>query len=258
MATPHPPLWPLGHRRHIDVLRIAHRGGSTGAAPYRPDNLERLAHWGMHLLEFDVRATRDDKLVVAHDPVVVDRSCSEVRIDESSLGELQAALGGASEEFDFGVVVGRARTAGLGLYIDVKTLTPGSAKLLVQVIDREGMGGHTILASADPAVVALCAEALPDLPRSILFVSAHLNALDLARSVDAHFVHPCWEHLVHPHHRLANAEWFTALRRDGLGIVCWHVEDRDVANGLYALGVDGICTDDPELLASIAAASTDS
>jgi glycerophosphoryl diester phosphodiesterase len=251
-----PSIWPDRHRGRADVLRIAHRGGTSGPAPYGPENLERIARLGAHLLEFDVRTTADDELVVAHDPVVVDRLGTEVRIEETLLADLQLALGDRSEELDARRVVARTGAAGLGLYVDVKTLTPGSARRLAHVIEDEGMAGRSILASVDPDTVRLLGEAAPDAPRSILFVSPQVDALDLARSVEAHFVHPCWEHLPQPHQRLGDAKWRETLRDEGRGIVTWHVEDHEVAVGLFALGVDGVCTDVPELLASIAGAST--
>lgn len=252
MVTTLPPLWPSGHRHHTDVLRIAHRGAPDGTAPYGRENLARIAHLGIHLLEFDIQITCDGALVVAHDPDVVTISGAMLPVAESSLDELQAA--GTTDEVDLDLdgVVRRAREAGLGLYVDVKTLTAASATSLARVIDREGMAKRTILASADPAVVVLLGGAAPALPLSILFTSTELDPLDLARSVGAHFVHPCWEYLARPHEVLANASWFAPSRRAGVGIVCWHVEDRGIAEGLYALGVDGVCTDEPTLLASVA------
>jgi glycerophosphoryl diester phosphodiesterase len=38
------------------------------------------------------------------------------------------------------------------------------------------------------------------------------------------------------------------VRAAGLGIVCWHEERPDVIDGIRRRGVDGICSDQPELL----------
>lgn len=76
------------------MLCIAHRGASG----HRPENtaaafslaLEMAAPW----MEFDVRLTADDELVVIHDPTVNRTSNGQGRVDEMTLAQLR--------ELDFG------------------------------------------------------------------------------------------------------------------------------------------------------------
>lgn len=61
-------------------------------------------------------------------------------------------------------------------------------------------------------------------------------------------VHPCWEsHAPYPH-RLLSVEAITHLHEAGLKVILWHEEREDELRCLLDLGVDGICTNNPERL----------
>jgi glycerophosphoryl diester phosphodiesterase len=80
-----------------------------------------------------------------------------------------------------------------------------------------------------------------------LFSSVHVDPVALASAVKADYVHPCWERFESPS-SLLTPEWIERVRDAGLGIVCWHEERPAEIAALNALGVDGICSDQPELL----------
>jgi glycerophosphoryl diester phosphodiesterase len=243
-----PSLRPAGRRPPDAILRIAHRGGN-GAEEYEPASLHRLAVSGAHLLEFDVQTTRDDQIVIAHEPLVRMGSAT-VRIADCTLSELRCT-GDDRVIPDLLSVVRAARSAGLGLYADSKTLTEAAAGQLITILRGEHMADRAVLASHDPDLVQLCAGIAPDLPRAVLIRSTTGDPVEIARQAQADFVHPCWEHESRPD-RILTRSWLDPLRQSGLGVVCWHEERPDVVTALYELGVDGICSDQPELLLQVA------
>ncbi|MET0135616.1 MAG: glycerophosphodiester phosphodiesterase [Kibdelosporangium sp.] len=244
-----PLLRPVVGRASREVLQIAHRGGSAGAENYEPGHLVRIAALGAHLVEIDVRATGDGHLVVHHDPTIVVDSRT-VRIDATSMRDLTAIASGRVHPA--ASVIRAVQRAGLGAYVDIKDMPGSAVPRLIELLTMETMIDSVILASVDVATVARCAAAAPDVPRAVLFRSLDTDPVDLARAADADFLHPCWEHDARPD-RLLAGPWLDNVRRHGLGVVCWHEERPDVLNALLALGVDGICTDDPALLAALAA-----
>jgi glycerophosphoryl diester phosphodiesterase len=234
------------------VLRIAHQGGFDGRRPYGPDNLRRLAAHGTHLLEFDVRTTAHDDLIVAHDATIPAKGRPPLRIAEMTIDELIAALPPDASLPSVADVVADAARTGLGLYVDIKDLTSvGAARLMEHLYDA-GMADRAILASARPAILELCATVAPDLPRAILFSAVDVDPVGLAWAAAADFVHPCWERLAAPHQLLTAGGWLDRVRHDGLGVISWHEERRLVVEALYALGIDGVCSDEPALLTSVA------
>jgi glycerophosphoryl diester phosphodiesterase len=243
-----PSLWPTGPRAGSDILRIAHRGGAAGAEDYRPQNLRRLAGLGAHLVEIDVRTTADGRLVAHHDPTARVNGF-ERRVSEHTLADWRQLLSAGRMPLAGDVVIA-VRNAGLGLYLDVKDVTGAGATELVQLLTSEQMTTRTILASTDPATVAAFARVSDRIPRAVLFRSRDEDPVRLARAAQAHFLHPCWEDAERPD-RLLTPTWLNTVRRQGLGVVCWHEERPDVLAALRDLGVDGICTDDPEILTDV-------
>jgi glycerophosphoryl diester phosphodiesterase len=201
-------------------------------------------------LEFDIQTTRDDHIVIAHEPLVRTGSAT-VRIADCTLSELRST-GDERVIPDLLSVVRSARSAGLGLYADIKTLTEAAAVRLVTILRGERMADRTVLASHDPDLVQLCARIAPNLPRAVLVRSTTGDPVEIARYAQADFVHPCWEHESRPSQILARS-WLDPLRHRGIGVVCWHEERSDVITALYELGVDGICSDQPELLLQVTA-----
>lgn len=243
-----PPLRPTVGRAAGEVLQIAHRGGG-GMEDYEPASLARIAALGTHLVEIDIRMTGDGQLVVHHDPEVVTDTRSAA-INATSLRDLVRL---APERVQPArAVIRAAEHAGLGLYLDIKDVSDSALDRLVGLLAAEDLLGLAILASADATIVAQCAAAAPAVPRSVLFRPVEVDPIELARAARADFVHPCWEAEFRPD-RLLAGRWLDRVRRYGLGVICWHEERPDVLAGLLALGVDGICTDDPALLAELAA-----
>jgi len=238
----------MQQRARTEVLRIAHRGAGA-AEKYDSASLREVARLGAHLVEFDIHVTGDDRLVVRHDPVITvdDRRTWLADHPLADHAEALRRLGVPTIE----EVVHAAKDAGLGLYIDVKSLTTRAAQHLVDLLLATDMIDNTILASPRSDLIALCAHVAPDVPRAVLFASTLEEPVQLAQAVSAHFVHPCWEAQPRPDRMLAGA-WLERVRANELGVICWHEERQEVLDGLYQLGVDGICTDTPGLLTDIA------
>lgn len=249
-----PPLQPTSDRTPDQVLRIAHRGASGDPRPYGATSLERVAALGAHLVEFDLQVTCDDKLVATHDPHLSAAGSRVVTIREHSSKELTDSTPDGIGLPSAADVLRSARGAGLGLYIDIKTLTPASAEWLIDQLQDQGTVDQTILASSEVEILKLCAATAPQLPRAILYRSPDEDPIAIARSAEATFVHPCWEMLPSPHELLAGP-WLERVRAHHLGVITWHEERRPVLEALCSLGVDGVCTDEPALLTSVATAA---
>jgi glycerophosphoryl diester phosphodiesterase len=248
---------PKPARTPAEVLRIAHRGRSgvadldrPEAAGYQPAQLRRVAELGMHLVELDLRGTRDGELVVHHDPVLA-VSGRRVAISRHTLAELDRIAGSSARLPTAAEVFAGAGQAGLGIYADIKGLPVVAGPRLVELAGSEPVAGRIILASADSRIVARCAGLAPQVPRAVLFRSRFADPVRLARRARADFVHPCWDAHARPD-RWLTRQWLARVRGIGVGVVCWHEERPEVIAELLALGVDGICTDEPALLTRLA------
>lgn len=84
-------------------------------------------------------------------------------------------------------VVAAVRDAGLGLYLDIKELTPAGTTHLVRLLAAERMTNRTILASSNPQTVAELAWMCPAIPRAVLFAGRDEDPVRLARRARADF-----------------------------------------------------------------------
>lgn len=238
-----------GERDH--VLRIAHRGASA----YAPENsllaFEKAAEMQADMVEVDVRVTADDVPVIAHD-VDLGRLYGVNRtIRDSTLAELGEATRTALHPIPtFDEVAQVCAELKLGLYLDVKDITPTSVQNMLATIERVGLFDYTIWSSFRPDYVAEFKAHIPNAKTSILFGSTHIDPVQLAQAVKSNYVHPCWENAAPQPHQLLTPAWMAAVREAGLGVICWHEERPEEIRALYAIGVDGICSDRPDLLAN--------
>ena len=230
-------------------LRIGHRG----AAAYAPHNtlasFRKAAELGADMVELDVQRSADDRAVVIHDPYVRLPGGQVLPVHAATLKELRSIdLGGGERIPVLREALETCRQLNLGVYIELKE--GGAARKVIKDLAYLDYGAHCVVGSFRPDWVADFTAAAPQIAGSILFGSKAIDgprAVQLARACAAAYVHPCWESDLHPS-GLLTPDWLGAVRAAGLGVITWHEErPREIAE-LKRLGVDGICSDRPELL----------
>jgi glycerophosphoryl diester phosphodiesterase len=222
-------------------LAIGHRG----AAALAPENtlaaLEAAVAHGVDVVEFDVREAAG-ALVLGH-------SAEETPAEPLSLDDALAWLAGQT----------------VGLHVDVKG--EGFEQRLVEALERHAFAGRAYVSSSRPPVLRRFAALAPALPRALSypedrlgvsgwslaapFVGAGMHALrgalpwriaGLLRRSGA-TVATLHEAVI----RRATVDRCHAL---GVPVVAWTVDDAARVRELAELGVDGIVSDDPRILAA--------
>jgi glycerophosphoryl diester phosphodiesterase len=235
-------------RRH--VLHIGHRG----AAGHAPENtlaaIRKAAELGAHMVELDVRLSADGVPVLSHDSAVAAEGDGTTPINTLSAVE----LGRTGAEPETSVPTLRAALdlcaqLGLGPYLEIKERA--AIEPLLDELAARDLARFSVVGSFEPAWVARVTDRAPHIPTSILFGAFDVDPVALARGCGATYVHPCWERHPAPH-TLLDDTWLAAVRRAGLGVICWHEERPDVLAALLRLGIAGICTDRLDLLSAAA------
>ena len=227
-------------------LRIGHRGAAAHAPGNTVMALREAAARAADMVEFDVRRTADGHIVLAHDSYLTDTTGRVWPIATSSLAHLQTIdLGKGQHVPTLADALAICQQEYMGAYIEVKD---GAAiPAVVAALRQQRATDRCIIGSFRPDWLANIKKVAPELTTSILFSSPHLSAVELAHSIAATYVHPCWEWAVAPS-SLLTPEWLTAVRTADLGVICWHEERPQEIAALRCIGVDGICSNAPELL----------
>lgn len=229
-------------------LRIAHRGASAYAQEGSSASVEKASELGADMVEIDIRVTADNVPVIAHDSNLKRVFGVEGNISELTLEQLHAITPADKQPvLTFDEMLELCRKLGIGLYLDIKETTPQATAHVIASLKKTGMMNYSVFGAFRPDVIAEIKANEPEAITSILFASTHIDPVALAKSTDADYVHPCWERFDSPAQLLAG-EWMQQVRDAGLGVVCWHEERPNIIAELKALGVDGICSDQPELL----------
>jgi len=226
--------------------------GHRGARGIVPENTAVGIHQALALnmldwVEFDVRHTRDNALVVLHDPFTfrIAKGISMVsRQNSHALQQLTTRSGHPIPSFDEIV-----KLIGKRAKINIEIKTSRSVDKVVDHIESlvaEGYGyDHFLVSSFSPAILRRVQRRNKEIPLSLLMAywsfaflailpEVHLSAVGFYR----HFAH-----------RRAIA----AAKRRGLFTYAYTVNDIEAAKRLANKGIDAIITDYPDRMQSLRA-----
>ncbi len=216
---------------------IAHRGASRAFPENTVAAFRGALAMGADMAELDVRRTADGHLAVHHDArladgrVIVDLAARDLPSHIPDLREAIEACGtmtvnvevkNSSRDPDFDVErrVATEVAAAVGdhdIYdrILVSSFDVGSIGRIREVDDRVSTAWLTMVVPDPEAVVASLVEA--------------------------------GHRALHPHDPLVDASLVDACHRAGIAVNVWTVDDPVRIGALAALGVDGICTNEPDV-----------
>jgi glycerophosphoryl diester phosphodiesterase len=228
-------------RRDGPVVRVGHRGAPRVAPENTLESLAAAVELGVDAVELDVIARGDGRLVLAHGAGAA--ALPGVRALDEALAFLASLevgvlldLKGRGHERELAAAVrahgllGRAfvSTPSPASLRALRTIEPALPLALTYPDDRFGLTGRRLVRPAVGPALAAMRRALPArLPRRLRRLGAR------AASLNWNVVSPA---VVDRCHAL------------GVAVYAWTVNDRAIAAQLVGAGVDGIITDDPQIL----------
>jgi glycerophosphoryl diester phosphodiesterase len=241
------------------VVRIAHRGGGSLAPENSIKGIETSIGYGIEFIEVDVRRTRDDALVLCHDP---EPHGSTTPVARSTLSELRAEHPGIATLDDaLETAHGRAQ-----LNIDVKE--PGTIDQILERVRAHDATGECMVSCLDARCLARLGEAEPSISRFLSYPPDYGGASTkpwLAPAVSAvvagmRATMPMrLERMLAPapgvsatiYYKLVSRRLVATARRLGVRLYTWTVDEPLEMQHVIALGVDGITSNRPDLLAQL-------
>ena len=221
---------------------IAHRGANRHAPENTLEAFRIAVALGADGIELDVRATADGALVIHHDAHLPDGRA----IADTARAELPATVPELGEALD--------ACSPILVNIEIKNSEgePGfdeSRQIADHVIeelrDRAEPPDRWLISSFDRATVDRV-RAL-DGPRTALLTEAPaVDALEHLLA-DGPPAHPVW----HPWFGDLDDETLARAHAAGVEVNVWTVDGPEPIGAMIDLGVDGICTDEPDLALSL-------
>lgn len=251
---------PLGSVRLNDgvPLTIAHRGAPAEAPENTIPAFEAALASGAEVLEFDLRMTADEQVVVFHDELLdrttnstgplADRTLAELRVLDAGSWYGSAWRGTSIPTFD--EVLPLLQRSDVRALIELKGLwTVDALRPIIAGIYRYGVQDRVVLASFElPTLFELWREA-PSLPRAVIVRRLPDDPVDFAASVGATTVVTSLRSF------RVDPEAAEMLQDAGLTVIVYTLNRGDLWQQAVDLGVDGVVTDAPRRLVSVHAAA---
>ena len=230
--------------------------GHRGASARRPENtlpaFEYAIDAGADAIEMDLAVTRDDVLLISHDPVLAGHSPAEpVVIRQLDLAQLRRQDFGdrppiptLDEVFDLSPRGGFAFNLELKSFPEHPEFTPPPAvfaALLWKKLRQYGLEERVIVQSFDFRTLIAMRSLAPEIRLSALIGSGESAFAGVsAAAANAE--------MVAAEKRLVTPEKVAAAHAAGLQVLAWTANLPEEWDRLRAAGVDGIITDDPAAL----------
>jgi glycerophosphoryl diester phosphodiesterase len=221
---------------------MAHRGASRAERENTLAAFRRAATMGAHAVELDARRCGDGTLVVHHDAVLEDgRTLVRVPLGElpGYVPTLEAALDACTPMWVNVEVKNDPREPD---FDDTDRIADEVVALLRR---RSEPPSHWLISSFRLETVDRCRQLAPEIPTAWLTVAADLAHLERAREHG----HAAW----HPWVGGLSAELVDASHAAGLAVNTWTCDDPEQMRQLITWGIDGICTNVPDVALAVLA-----
>ncbi len=245
--------------------------GHRGARAMYPENTIPAFKYaigiGVDFLEMDVAVTKDNVLVISHDPHINGEICTGphpgIAIHDLTLAELREYDCGALQNPHFSKqhpvpgtriptldeVLSLAKGNSVQFNIETKSfpdhpeLTPPPevfSKMMLDVIRKHKLEPRCVVQSFDFRTLRAMKRLAPEIRLSALWEGAPRSFVDIARDAEAGIVSPAFQ--------LVTPEQVKAAHAAKLEVVPWTADTPQDWQRLIDAGVDAIITDDPAAL----------
>ena len=215
------------------TLVIAHRGASAYEVENSLAAFRRAVTQGADAVELDIHGTSDGEFVVHHDEVLrgarlATLSLEQVRSSPLSNGERIPTLAEALQ------VLGT-----LIVFVEVKALPPALDSRLFHTLEAGPQPARYHIHSFDHRIIRRLHDRKPGVVFGALSSSYPCRPLQALADAGATEL---WQH-----ESMIDRDLVVAAHREGYPVYAWTVDDPVRISELSNFGVDGICTNRPDV-----------
>jgi glycerophosphoryl diester phosphodiesterase len=220
---------------------IAHRGASAVRRENTVEAFVEARRLGADMVELDVRRTRDDALVIHHD---------------ASVPGLGPIIGLRRDELPPWVpTLDEAIDASTGMVVNIEVksspLDPDFDEdrwVAARVAERVGERAwhERVLVSSFDLMSIDRVHTIDDAIPTALLTLPGFDTQEAAATALEH-----GHRVLHPHDLAVTPEVVAHLHSRGITVNVWTVDDPDRMRALIEMGVDGICTNVPDVLVAV-------
>lgn len=221
------------------MLKIAHRGASGHATENTKEAFQKALYLDTEVVEFDVRQTKDKKIVVFHDKYLKGKTNSQGWIKKTTLKKLKKIT---YKNGDLILTLSEALSFlknKCACKIDVKE--KGMEEKINKAIKRFSMEKQVIIVTDFPCVAKKFKKINPFLKVALGGIKKQTPFETIIRRAKR-----AKADIISIHHALITKDLVRLAHKNGFLLDAWGTNDEKEIKRLKELGVDAITTDYPE------------
>ena len=219
------------------MLKIGHRG----AKAYEPENtlrsFKKALDLGVDAVELDVRRTKDDNVVVIHDPEVDRTTNGKGLVNALTLREIKQLVTEKGEEIPTLEEALDFLDKKVKIFIELKE--PALEEKVLSLIRGKGLEKNVIIVSFLEEALKKVRELNNEIETGLIYVR-HKNPIKAALELKANYLLPLY--------RFTHTADVEKAHQNGLKVIVWTVNEQEEVLEYQKKGVDGITSDKPDIL----------
>jgi glycerophosphoryl diester phosphodiesterase len=219
------------------MLRIGHRG----AKAYEPENtlrsFKRALEIGVDAVELDVRKTKDDQLVVIHDPDVKKTTNGKGLVNELTLKEIKGFSAGRGEKIPTFEEALSFLDKKAKILVELKET--GIEEKVLSLVRGNGLQKNVIIVSFIEDALRRIRELDGEVETGLIYVK-HKNPVKAALELKATYLVSFYKFT-----HTANVQ---KAHENGLKVIVWTINEPEEVAEYVKKGVDGLASDKPDML----------
>lgn len=233
-------------------IRIAHRGASRIAPENTLVAFKKAIEIGVDAVELDLQGTADGEVVVIHDASLDRTTDQSGQIKDTSLEAIKQADAGTWFNPKFAgesvptlaeALVSIADNAIALLEIKDVSITQS----VVRIVQNMDMVEQSVIISFHSSAIQTVRTLEPRLPTGYIIGSnENIQPIQLCQQLSL-----LGSSLLNVDHRLVSEDFIYEIRRRGITLWCWTVDDIDRMRELQELGIQGITSNCPEYFSQV-------
>lgn len=216
-------------------LKVGHRGARAYEIENTLKSFQKAIELDVNAIEFDVRKTKDGKLIVIHDDNLKRVFGKEIAANQATLKELKQitenkipTLAEALQFIDKKVEK---------ILIELKEI--GYEKNVLKVIKKEKLHNRVIIVSFHEDALSEVRRLDTKIETGLIYAK-HKNPISSALKLNAQYLVPLY--------KLTHTKNIEDAHRNNLKVVVWTINTKQEAKAYRDKGVDGIASDKPDVL----------
>ena len=215
-------------------LKVGHRGAKAYEVENTLESFKKAIALGANAVEFDVRKSKDGKLIVIHDDNLKKVFGKDIQVNEATLKELKQLTGNKIPTLEDALQFIDEKVE--KILVELKEV--GYEKKVLEGIKKKKLNDRVVIVSFHEQTL-LNVRKVDNKIETGLIHAKYKNPVDAALRLDARYLIPFY--------RFTHTKDIADAHKNNLKVIVWTINTKQEVKEYMAKGVDGIASDKPDI-----------